>query len=631
MFLGILCAAALLLTCFVYMELRAPLLQAESGMLLLSEDLGGDAFYMLDGWKQQEAGSYTLRIRCAFGQKLTLYMPDSVNVALSIDGESAEQHRLGSYSVYTLPETDNTEITLDYQVLGVSPVTQERCVLYLGSLTRVLQVMQQTANQRMLVMGVAFAALVYSLSLYINKRSEKYLLLFALYALSTLLRTVSNAYPAINQLPFLRFLDMEYFSFLPLSGRGLSVFYYAAHTCLLTNLRYFLIRAFVPVKLGNRGYIWYLNAFFVLVMLYTFGGSDMLVADWLCTACRITAYLMELYMLIAGRTRYDISFWGMAFFWVLMIAVWLLNQLCKLDVIHTAVLMTRYGLGGLREILYLMGFWIIINAKFAMKFSEADILSTELEQTNLHLASLVAEKTQELQRSYAALQKTQAQRDEFISGVAHNLKTPLFSMMGHIDMLEDALEIKTEGIRRQLDQIRRGAHYVQRTFNDLLLSLRLESGKVEFCEDVFSLGDMLREIRDTAAQKAENTGVVLFVSLPEDIPRYKGDSFYILQALMNIVDNAIEHCYPGAKVQMGLIADAAGQRITVTDNGHGIEAKDLPYIFERCYSKHEGGRKSSGMGLAIASDIIGTHGGRIEVESKAGAGSCFTVYLPNKE
>ena len=146
------------------------------------------------------------------------------------------------------------------------------------------------------------------------------------------------------------------------------------------------------------------------------------------------------------------------------------------------------------------------------------------------------------------------------------------------------------------------------------------------------LTDLLQGIHTSMAFKAQEKGLVLHADVPPDLPRIPGDGDRLAQVFTNLIDNAITHTPSGGSVTLHASASDDGVAIAVHDTGVGIPAEDLPRIFERFYqvdkSRESNRRSGMGLGLAITKQIVEAHGGSIQVASKVGEGSIFTIWLP---
>ncbi|HEU5103078.1 MAG TPA: ATP-binding protein [Roseiflexaceae bacterium] len=219
-----------------------------------------------------------------------------------------------------------------------------------------------------------------------------------------------------------------------------------------------------------------------------------------------------------------------------------------------------------------------------------------------------------------------AQR-RFVADVSHELRTPLAAMQGNLEVLDRGAVRDPELLAESLSDMRREVARLIRMANDLLLLAQSEAG-VQLRDEPIELDTLLlevhRELRPLAGDVQLRLG-------HEDQIIVQGDRDRIKQALLNLGVNALQHTPPGGTVTLGLAQQDGYAALTVTDSGHGIDANDLPHIFDRFYradrsrSRHHGG---AGLGLAIVRWVAEAHHGQVAVTSAPGVGSQFRLLLP---
>ncbi|MEW6084771.1 MAG: ATP-binding protein [Chloroflexota bacterium] len=221
------------------------------------------------------------------------------------------------------------------------------------------------------------------------------------------------------------------------------------------------------------------------------------------------------------------------------------------------------------------------------------------------------------------------QQSDLIQEFVHELRTPLASLSTATYLL-----LRPEMSREQRDQIVNNIHNETLRLNSLASSFldlaRLESGRVQFRKTRFSAADLFYEVRDVMMTKAQETNVQIRVDVPNDMPLMEADRDKIKQVLLNLVSNALKYNRPnGSVIITGNFTDAE-LSLGVQDTGVGIPEESVPHLFEKFYRvrEHENKATGTGLGLSICKQIIQGHNGRIEVKSKMGVGTSFTVYLP---
>lgn len=224
------------------------------------------------------------------------------------------------------------------------------------------------------------------------------------------------------------------------------------------------------------------------------------------------------------------------------------------------------------------------------------------------------------------------QQSDLIQEFVHELRTPLASLGAATYLL-----LRPEMSREQRDQIVNNIHNETLRLNSLASSFldlaRLESGRVQFRKTRFSAADLLYETRDAMMGKAQETNIQVRVDAPNDMPLMEADRDKIKQVLLNLVSNAIKYNRPnGSVIIVGNYTDTEFS-IGVQDTGLGIPDESIPRLFQKFYRvrEHENKAAGTGLGLSICKQIVQGHNGRIEVKSKVGVGTTFSVYLPRAQ
>jgi signal transduction histidine kinase len=221
------------------------------------------------------------------------------------------------------------------------------------------------------------------------------------------------------------------------------------------------------------------------------------------------------------------------------------------------------------------------------------------------------------------------QQSDLIAEFVHELRTPLASLSTATYLL-----LRPEMSLEQRNQIVNNIHNETLRLNSLASSFldlaRLESGRVQFRKTRFSSADLLYEVRDVMMTKAQETSIQIRVDVPHDMPLLEADRDKVKQVLLNLLSNAIKYNRPnGSVIITGNFTDNEVS-ITVQDTGLGIPEDSLPHLFTKFYRvrEHEGKASGTGLGLSICKQIVQGHNGRIELKSKMGVGTSFTLYLP---
>jgi two-component system OmpR family sensor kinase len=220
------------------------------------------------------------------------------------------------------------------------------------------------------------------------------------------------------------------------------------------------------------------------------------------------------------------------------------------------------------------------------------------------------------------LQLEQA-RKKFIATASHELRTPVFSLGGFLELLEDD-DLDPETRRRFLDQVREQVRRLGKLSVDLLDLSRLESGSLELRPEEVDLGELTRSVSGEFEPTLAQHDSRLELRLPTRIDA-QCDPVRVAQIVRILIDNALTHTPPGTQIVVTAGRHDGRVRLAVRDNGEGIDGHALARIFEPFYTSDDA--QGSGLGLTIASELAGRMAGRLSVDSASGA-TTFTLEIP---
>jgi signal transduction histidine kinase len=270
---------------------------------------------------------------------------------------------------------------------------------------------------------------------------------------------------------------------------------------------------------------------------------------------------------------------------------------------------------------------------------------------DLHLDITSPDEVRSLATSFNTMTRAvkasqQAQRD-FVTNVSHELKTPLTSIQGFSQAIQDGTASDPEAIQQAAGVIYDEASRMARMVSQLLDLAKIEAGQIVMAREAVDLGAVLESCVEKLTPQAAQGDVSLTFDvsqLPRDVSltfdvsqlplgaRVTGDGDRLAQVFIVLLDNALKHTPSGGQVSVAAHCPNASQvSVSVSDTGPGIPAEDLSRIFERFYQVDKSRarkRGGAGLGLAIAKEIVTAHGGEIVAESIVGMGSKFTVRLP---
>lgn len=258
----------------------------------------------------------------------------------------------------------------------------------------------------------------------------------------------------------------------------------------------------------------------------------------------------------------------------------------------------------------------------ARRFAKGDFSEKIINESSDELGELceiINQMADELSRS-------EDMKNEFISSVSHELRTPLTAIKGWGETLAE-IQDDPETFKKGMRVITGETDRLSQMVEELLDFSRIQSGKLTLTMAVM---DILAELGDAILiyqERAKELGIVLEYFEPEELPFVYGDKNRIRQVFINVIDNAIKYSDAGGKVSVESYAEDGEIYILCSDTGIGISADDLPKIKSKFYKANHT-RRGSGIGLAVADEIISCHGGTLTINSEVGIGTTVMITLP---
>ncbi|HWY63276.1 MAG TPA: ATP-binding protein [Rhizomicrobium sp.] len=231
-----------------------------------------------------------------------------------------------------------------------------------------------------------------------------------------------------------------------------------------------------------------------------------------------------------------------------------------------------------------------------------------------------------------AIRRSERMRADFVANASHELRTPLAAVSGFIDTLRGHAKDDEEAREKFLGIMAVEAARMRRLIDDLLSLTRIEMNEHVPPQTRIQLENVVREVAAALAPLARGDHIAIEVSGQADLPPVAGDRDELIQLFQNLIHNAIKYGREDGHIWISFGQTGDGQVFaSVRDDGEGIAPSAVPRLTERFYrvdvkrSREKGG---TGLGLAIVKHIVSRHQGRLQIESRQGEGSSFTVLLP---
>ena len=277
------------------------------------------------------------------------------------------------------------------------------------------------------------------------------------------------------------------------------------------------------------------------------------------------------------------------------------------------------------------GFESVLERSPRMALQIIRQVSSRLRDADQKAIADLRQKNVELERAYAELEEQQRLRSEFLTTVAHELRTPLTAATGFLHLLRSGA-VPPDQQAEVLETVARNLDTVVHLVNNILFLQELELITPEF--QPLALGDVVFRAVQGVRERAEKAGIRLQVEVEPGLPTVAGDPTGLERAVAALLDNAVKFSPDGGVVRVEAFHDGVYVGVRVSDPGVGISPEEMDLIFEPfARARPPEGRLFGGIGLGlpIARHVVGLHGGRIEVESRVGEGSTFTILLPTPQ
>ena len=273
------------------------------------------------------------------------------------------------------------------------------------------------------------------------------------------------------------------------------------------------------------------------------------------------------------------------------------------------------------------GFDRVLHNSTSIAMAMVSEISNRLRANDQMAVEDIRIRATELANAYQRLAEQEMARREFLSNIAHELRTPLMIATGFLQMLQRGM-VTGDLLKNGIDTVARNVQQIATLVNDILFLQEMELVLPEF--QAVDMNEIARQVVERNRSKAMERGVRLSLESDPGLPPASGDAKSLERALMAIVDNAIKFSPLGGDVEVRLSSNPENVVVAVTDHGIGMSADTLPRIFDRFYHTERqddnlfGG---IGLGLSITRQVIMQHHGSLDVTSEPNKGSTFTLTL----
>jgi signal transduction histidine kinase len=289
----------------------------------------------------------------------------------------------------------------------------------------------------------------------------------------------------------------------------------------------------------------------------------------------------------------------------------------------------------------LLGAWFLANSFTrtinklmvgAHRIGEGELEAKVLTQRQDELGAL----SDEFNTMGQKLAELEAMKQRFLETVTHDLRSPLVSIKGYVEIIQQGLSGPVnEKQGEQLGIVLKSSLRLSHLINDILDLSKLEAGKMEFDLTETDIGQVAREVHELLIVLADQYKVKLELNVADDLPKVQADGDQINRVITNFVSNALKFTPEGGTVTISAMRDGSGVKMSVSDTGCGIPKEKLPEMFTKFFQVKESQGKArnrgTGLGLTICKYIVESHGGEVTVQSEWGKGSTFTLTLPQTQ
>lgn len=566
-----------------------------------------------------ESGQYCYHYSCP-----TNYNPD--NVLLLYDpyyydfsyenGKTAYSFQPGDsftfFHVINLPKDSYNKDTHTYE-FDLQFESSNQTGIYLTSRQNAASIIQFKNILQYILIGFSLFACFSIAVLFSGKRDQKYLFFFLLYSLIFLAyASVSTSNFSKNSIVSRTVYNSFVFYIVP-------IIIFKVYT--LKNISQVQETSSVTMLLR----ILFHPAFFFTLLIVSFCFQNDIFSLFISFVYSILG-IARLFYFFRHKRNNSIGLLALTIGYIISFSLFILNAFYLLDIISISLPLAILISACYLEFPFLLGCFIYVLCQYSHVFAELEKTYAQLQDTNKHLDKLVDERTKELQDE-------QEKKHNLIMNIFHDLRTPVFIIREYTSLIKVQLTPEQEHLKKEvMEPLQHRITFLSDFIEDIFLITKLENDSLIMAEDHVDASKLLQDIASDCQIDCENKELSFHSDIHADCILW-GDEMRLTQAIQNLTTNAVHYSKKGGSVSLSAIVEENQLIITVGDTGIGISSYDLPNIFQR-YFRADRGRNgnndssSTGLGLSIAHEIIKKHKGTIQVESKQGKGTIFTVTLP---
>ena len=566
-----------------------------------------------------ETGTYRYHYSC-----LTTYSPDLVLVLYDPyyydfsyeTGKTACSFQPGDaftfFHVITLPKDSYHADTHTYE-FDLQFESPNQTGIYLTSRQKAISIIHLKNTLQYILIGFCLFACFAIAVLFSGKRNQKYLFFFLLYSLVLFAyASVSTSSFAKNPIVSRTVYNSFVFYIVP-------IIVFKVYT--LKNISPTQETTVAPVILRLPFH----PAFFFTLLVVSFWLENDVFSVFISFLYGLLG-IARLYHFFHQKENNRIGLAALTIGYILSFSLFVLNALYLLDIIFMSLPFAILISACYLEFPFLLGCFVYVLCHYSHVFAELETTYAQLQSTNKHLDSLVDARTKELQDE-------QEKKHNLIMNIFHDLRTPVFIIREYTSLIRTQLTPEQDYLKTEvMDPLQHRITFLSNFIEDIFLITKLENDSLLLAEDHVDANKLLQDIASDCQIDCENKGLSFRANIHADCVLW-GDEMRLTQAIQNLTTNAVHYSKKGGSVSLSAVVEEKQLVITVIDTGIGISSYDLPNIFQR-YFRADRGRSgnndssSTGLGLSIAHEIINKHYGTIQVESKEGKGTIFTVTLP---